>query len=327
MGPKQGIWVQAVQRRVAAATTVLRSIKSIKLAGLTDAMGTLLQQERVRELNLAEGFRWLIVWLNVVGRSHPLPLYAHDLIVPANAPQLLSSLAVFAVVAIQRNVKNQPPLSASQTFSSLALISLITNPAALLLGSIPTVAASLGCIRRIEDFLIEDDLVDARNTVHPCTPLEDMSDKDIVLSINGAIVETAAPHSHPFNLTMHRRAVHMITGPVGCGKSTILKAILGENPLRSGNITTSTTRIGYCAQNPWIPNLSIRDVIVGPSADYDEMWYLAVIYVCDLSKDLQALPNGDSIKAGSRGLMLSGGQKQRIVGSNVPSRWFLAYMC
>src|ERR1700753_2479184 len=67
MGPKQGIWVTAVQRRVATTSSFLRSIKAVKMAGLVDSMGKLLQNERVRELELAKGFRWLIVWLNVLG--------------------------------------------------------------------------------------------------------------------------------------------------------------------------------------------------------------------------------------------------------------------
>lgn len=39
------------------------------MAGLVDSIGDLLQNERVRELRLAKGFRWLIVWLNVLGKS------------------------------------------------------------------------------------------------------------------------------------------------------------------------------------------------------------------------------------------------------------------
>jgi hypothetical protein len=68
MGPKQGTWVQAVQRRIATTSTILRSIKSVKMTGLVDSMRNMLQSERVRELRLAKSFRWLIVWLNVIGK-------------------------------------------------------------------------------------------------------------------------------------------------------------------------------------------------------------------------------------------------------------------
>jgi hypothetical protein len=68
IGPKQSIWVKAVQRRVATATAVLRSMRSVKMTGIANGMQEHLQNERLRELELARGFRWLIVGLNVVGR-------------------------------------------------------------------------------------------------------------------------------------------------------------------------------------------------------------------------------------------------------------------
>ena len=67
MGPKQGAWVQAVQSRVGAASFVLGSIKSIKLAGLTSSMINLLQLERKKELDMAKKFRWLMVLTTTVG--------------------------------------------------------------------------------------------------------------------------------------------------------------------------------------------------------------------------------------------------------------------
>jgi ATP-binding cassette subfamily C (CFTR/MRP) protein 1 len=69
MGPRQSTWVKAVQKRIAITSTVLRSMKSVKMMGLSDSMEELLQNERVNELKLAKPFRWLIVWLNVLGKS------------------------------------------------------------------------------------------------------------------------------------------------------------------------------------------------------------------------------------------------------------------
>lgn len=68
-GSRQGRWVAAIQRRVGIASTVLRSMKSIKLAGLVHSMSDLLHNERVRELNLAKSFRAITTWNNVVCKS------------------------------------------------------------------------------------------------------------------------------------------------------------------------------------------------------------------------------------------------------------------
>jgi ATP-binding cassette subfamily C (CFTR/MRP) protein 1 len=66
MGPNQAEWVKSVQRRVGVTSTVLRSMKSVKLAGLAASMGELLQAERGRELKKAIKFRRIMVWTNAV---------------------------------------------------------------------------------------------------------------------------------------------------------------------------------------------------------------------------------------------------------------------
>lgn len=105
-------------------------------------------------------------------------------------------------------------------------------------------------------------------------------------------------------------------GPVGCGKSTFLKAILGETAFLLGKIALQTTEVAYCAQDPWLINGSIRDNIKGMSNDsLDEEWYSAVLASCSLDLDLAQMQHGDKTVVGSKGIKLSGGQKQRIVGS------------
>lgn len=68
MPARQKVWVGAIQRRVGMISTALRSMKSVKMLGLSETLATTLQGQRERELNLSKDFRWLIVWLNVVGK-------------------------------------------------------------------------------------------------------------------------------------------------------------------------------------------------------------------------------------------------------------------
>lgn len=110
-------------------------------------------------------------------------------------------------------------------------------------------------------------------------------------------------------------SLNMILGPVGAGKSILLKAILGEIPLISGSISVAASRIAYCAQSPWLVNATIQENItcsdVGTAID--ENWYRTVVHACALDQDLQQLPDSDRTIIGSRGVTLSGGQKQRVV--------------
>jgi ATP-binding cassette, subfamily C (CFTR/MRP), member 1 len=68
IGPLQKNWMEAVQRRVGIASTIVRSMKSIKLAGLVGSMSSLLDAERVREIEQAKRFRWLNVGLTVISK-------------------------------------------------------------------------------------------------------------------------------------------------------------------------------------------------------------------------------------------------------------------
>lgn len=67
-GSRQGKWVEAIQRRVGVTSTVLRSMKSVKLGGLVGSMKDLLHNERVRELELAKSFRVILTGANIIGK-------------------------------------------------------------------------------------------------------------------------------------------------------------------------------------------------------------------------------------------------------------------
>ncbi|GAB1201893.1 hypothetical protein APSETT445_000488 [Aspergillus pseudonomiae] len=101
-------------------------------------------------------------------------------------------------------------------------------------------------------------------------------------------------------------------GPMGCGKSMLLKTLLGEIEPVEGDIFISDPDIAYCDQSPWIFNSSIKENIIGESHFYDGEWYRSIINACCLDKDLRAFPAGHDTLIGSQGTRLSRGQMQRI---------------
>jgi ABC-type transport system involved in cytochrome bd biosynthesis fused ATPase/permease subunit len=116
----------------------------------------------------------------------------------------------------------------------------------------------------------------------------------------------------PINLAVKQGTLSIVTGSVGSGKSSLLKAMLGELKLESGTVTLSAPEVAYCSQSPWIPNNSIQACVLGNN-QFDEIWYKTVIEICDLAQDLTQMPQNDQTRTGSRGIKLSGGQKHRIV--------------
>uniref|UniRef100_A0A9J8BTT5 ATP-binding cassette, sub-family C (CFTR/MRP), member 8b n=1 Tax=Cyprinus carpio carpio TaxID=630221 RepID=A0A9J8BTT5_CYPCA len=128
----------------------------------------------------------------------------------------------------------------------------------------------------------------------------------------------------------------MIVGQVGCGKSSLLLAALGEMQKISGNITWNNLpksdseenvrylhsiltacvfrkrgSVAYASQRPWLLNATVEENILFDMAP-NEKRYKEVIEVCQLQPDIDTLPQGDQTVIGERGIILSGGQRQRI---------------
>ncbi|GAD97261.1 multidrug resistance-associated protein, putative [Paecilomyces variotii No. 5] len=103
----------------------------------------------------------------------------------------------------------------------------------------------------------------------------------------------------------------MIVGPVGSGKSALIKSILGEMAVKKGSIHVPFRDIVYCPQIPWIVDDTIWHNITG-GTEFNAAWYNFAVSACGLSDDFQSIPAGDMHVAGSRGASLSGGQKQRV---------------
>ena len=116
------------------------------------------------------------------------------------------------------------------------------------------------------------------------------------------------------NMTVRKGAFAMIVGPTGSGKSTILKGLVKEIPDVRGVLYYMSGPIGYCAQAPWLPAGTAREVITAGSP-LDDEWYKSVTSACQLREDFGAWEDGDQHNIGSAGAALSGGQKQRMVST------------
>uniref|UniRef100_A0A8K9UT77 ATP-binding cassette, sub-family C (CFTR/MRP), member 9 n=1 Tax=Oncorhynchus mykiss TaxID=8022 RepID=A0A8K9UT77_ONCMY len=116
----------------------------------------------------------------------------------------------------------------------------------------------------------------------------------------------------------------MIVGQVGCGKSSLLLAMLGEMQTLSGKVYWRTLpsppsslplknrySVGYATQKSWLLNATVEDNITFGSP-FNKQRYKTVIDACSLQPDVDLLPFGDQTEIGERGINLSGGQRQRI---------------
>lgn len=245
-----------------------------------------------------------------------------------NLPQTFNAFFIFTAYAIVAKVQGSNGMSVSQAITSLAALTLLADPLGTLLFAMPGGWAALGCFQRIQEFLLETPRTERRN-VESCSPrtteesnsaqggmelrtMGKVRSNEIVVS--GGSFGWSDSHIVKEVTTSIRSDAKLtiLVGPVGCGKSTFLKGLLGETPAFKGLVHVSSGEIAYCDQTPWIINGSIRDnIIVGTK--FDATWYSSVVQACALDIDLRQMPEGDLTVVGSKGVKLSGGQKQRIV--------------
>lgn len=118
---------------------------------------------------------------------------------------------------------------------------------------------------------------------------------------------------HDINIKIPRSSLTIVCGPIGSGKSTLTRALLGEVPVSKGTITLSTifSRVAYCDQTPFLSNGTVKDNIVG-FTPFNAERYSEIVNATLLDVDFETLPLGDRSNIGSNGITLSGGQKQRV---------------
>ncbi|KAI8623501.1 ABC transporter [Xylariaceae sp. FL1651] len=295
-GSRQRRWMERIQVRVTETAHMLSNIKQLKISGLSRPVEESTQQLRVDELDAASSFRRLYVSTMAFGF----------------APQALCPLITFAVTA--RN------LDTSTIFTSLAYIVLLADPLGILFGEIPYLLTAFTCLGRIQEFLSQETQIDNRHFESPGTlPNDEKSEPSnhLLIRIDNARIGWAE-NTIVFqnaSISIPMSCLTLIVGPVGCGKTTLCRALIGEIPFVYGSIAVSVTanqfKSALSDQTPYIHQGSVRDNIIGSLA-FDNTRYKEVVSATLLDPDLKTLPQGDYTIVGSNGITLSGGQKQRV---------------
>lgn len=294
---RQKIWFNAIQKRVALTSSILGNIRNVKMMGLGPLLTDALQNQRVLEVQAMVKLRWSIVWQNVV----------------QNLPWAFAPALTFVILAGSVSQRTEP-ISAEKIFTSLSIITLLTDPAAKLLSAIPNIASSMGSINRVQDFLIRA----SKNYRQIFQEDHDGLERGVVIRLRKVWAKHPGAKTsvlRGLSLLLPKGSITALIGPVASGKTTLLKSMLKETEVDNGDVQVVDGSIAYCSQSAWLPNTSIKHAICHPfdqTATVDEILYKEVLKTCCLDYDISLLADGDDTLLGSGSTVLSGGQKQRI---------------
>lgn len=316
LGTARKTWNEKIERRVAETKDAIGQLKAIKMAGLAPFFTKHLQNLREDEIKTSLPERTVRVGLLSMGA------FSESI-----TPVLVVAGALFWT-------KQGQNLTTSEFFTVLSIVAIVTPPLTTLLSYLPFVVGGYAGLVRIQEFLRLEERVDGRqsgNGLAEGAPIDNIVQQAETLRRER---ETAEKGPSPYavelvhatirrleddapvlldNVSIQFRAgqISMIVGPVGSGKSTLCRSILGEQKLDRGFVLMGGGRVAYCDQSPWLQNMCLRDSVIG-HCEYVLPWYRSVIWGCALDEDLKQLPDGDKTMIGNGGSLISGGQKQRV---------------
>ncbi|XP_043571121.1 ATP-binding cassette sub-family C member 3 isoform X3 [Chiloscyllium plagiosum] len=212
----------------------------------------------------------------------------------------LTTFAVYVTVD-ENNV-----LDAQKAFVSLSLFNILRFPLNMLPQVISGVVQATVSLKRLQNFLSHDEL-DPTNVER-----QKIATGHAITMLNGTFSwgKTDPVVLNGISLMVPQGSLVAVVGHVGCGKSSLISALLGEMEKLEGSVAIHGS-VAYVPQQAWIRNASLKDNIIFGEL-LSEQKYQQVLEACALITDLSVLPGGDQTEIGEKGINLSGGQKQRV---------------
>ncbi|KAM4569453.1 ATP-binding cassette sub-family C member 9 isoform 1-T2 [Odontesthes bonariensis] len=317
--------------RLKKTSEILKGIKLLKLYAWENIFCDSVEETRGKELTSLRTFAFytsLSIFMNAA-----IPI-----------------AAVLATFVMHHFINKSGP-SPSEAFAALALFHILVTPLFLLSTVVRFAVKALVSVQKLGEFLQSDEIGDdswrngdisvsleggkkhlgmtkAINRKQPMRYQMDNYEQPSRRQMRPTETEDVAVKvSHgaftwgnnlltlsDINISIPTGQLTMIVGQVGCGKSSLLLAMLGEMQAIEGMVYWSNKNrnsVAYAAQKSWLLNATVEENITFGSP-FNKQRYKAVIDACSLQPDIDLLPFGDQTEIGERGINLSGGQRQRI---------------
>uniref|UniRef100_A0A3P9D342 ATP-binding cassette, sub-family C (CFTR/MRP), member 9 n=1 Tax=Maylandia zebra TaxID=106582 RepID=A0A3P9D342_9CICH len=327
----QKITLEHSTDRVKKTTEILKGIKLLKLYAWENIFCDSVEETRGKELTSLRTFAF----------------YTSMSIFMNAAIPIAAVLATF----VTYHILNKGGPSPSQAFAALSLFHILVTPLFLLSTVVRFAVKALVSVQKLGEFLQSDEIGDDswRNgdisvsfeagkkpmgmtkAINRKQPMRYQMDnyeqptrrqmrpsetEDVAVKVTGGSFTWGNNllTLSDINIRIPTGQLTMIVGQVGCGKSSLLLAMLGEMQAIEGGVYWSNKNrnsVAYAAQKSWLLNATVEENITFGSP-FNKQRYKAVIDACSLQPDIDLLPFGDQTEIGERGINLSGGQRQRI---------------
>uniref|UniRef100_A0A8C0KHX7 ATP binding cassette subfamily C member 9 n=1 Tax=Canis lupus dingo TaxID=286419 RepID=A0A8C0KHX7_CANLU len=316
--------------RLKKTNEILKGIKLLKLYAWEHIFCKSVEETRMKELSSLKTFA----------------LYTSLSIFMNAAIPIAAVLATFVTHAYASGNNLKP----AEAFASLSLFHILVTPLFLLSTVVRFAVKAIISVQKLNEFLLSDEIGEdswrtgegslpfescKKHTGQPKTinrkqpgryhldsyeqstrRLRPIETEDIAIKVTNGYFSWGSGLATLSNIDIRipTGQLTMIVGQVGCGKSSLLLAILGEMQTLEGKVYWSNRNrysVAYAAQKPWLLNATVEENITFGSP-FNKQRYKAVTDACSLQPDIDLLPFGDQTEIGERGINLSGGQRQRI---------------
>uniref|UniRef100_A0A3B4V1Y9 ATP-binding cassette, sub-family C (CFTR/MRP), member 9 n=1 Tax=Seriola dumerili TaxID=41447 RepID=A0A3B4V1Y9_SERDU len=324
----QKITLEHSTDRLKKTTEILKGIKLLKLYAWENIFCDSVEETRSKELTSLKTFAFytsLSIFMNAA-----IPI-----------------AAVLATFVMHHFINKTGP-TPSEAFAALALFHILVTPLFLLSTVVRFAVKALVSVQKLGEFLQSDEIGDdswrngdisvsleagkkhlgATKAINRKQPMRYQMDnyeqptrrqmrptetEDVAVKVSNGFFTWGSNLStlSDINIRIPTGQLTMIVGQVGCGKSSLLLAMLGEMQTIDGRVYWSKYSVAYATQKSWLLNATVEENITFGSP-FSKQRYKAVIDACSLQPDIDLLPFGDQTEIGERGINLSGGQRQRI---------------
>ncbi|XP_044104614.1 ATP-binding cassette sub-family C member 3 isoform X1 [Neovison vison] len=215
-------------------------------------------------------------------------------------------LVTLTTLGVYVSVDPNNVLDAEKAFVSVSLFNILKIPLNMLPQLISSLIQTSVSLKRIQHFLSQDEL-DPQ-----CVERKTITPGYAVTIHNGTFTwaQDLPPTLHSLDIQVPKGALVAVVGPVGCGKSSLVSALLGEMEKLEGTVCVKGS-VAYVPQQAWIQNCTLQENVLFGRA-LDPKRYHRALEACALLADLEMLPGGDQTEIGEKGINLSGGQRQRV---------------